>query len=227
MLCARRFEKIVNACSSVSLPRQLGTLVVDCGTDDIQQAVYAGTKVSTSSNNVDVLVAGTQAEERSHYIRRLSGVGQVIAIRDACYDHGLAEPYSELIVQVQEERGYSHIVCSNNSFGKNIIPRAAAILGAEPVSDVIKIMGNGTYIRPIYAGNALATVHHAGKGVHILTIRSSAFQSPTPQENGTGCEASIVFMEDKKPEGQPVSEWKGFCHHPMHLICQTYHMRMS
>jgi electron transfer flavoprotein alpha subunit len=87
--------------------------------------------------------------------------------------HQLAEPYSELLLALL--RGspppYTHVLAPAGTFGKNVLPRAAAMLGAQPAADVVEVVDADTFVRPIYAGNAMATVRFLAPGLRMLTVR--------------------------------------------------------
>ena len=122
------------------------------------------------SDTVTVLVAGYHcqlvADELTNYVN-------TVFYADApCYEHALAETMASLIVGLAPE--FSHVLMPATSFGKNILPRVAAVLDVGQVSDVIEIIDNSTYKRPIYAGNAIASVQSEDK-IQLLTLRSSAF----------------------------------------------------
>jgi len=94
---------------------------------------------------------------------------------DVSLDHGLAESNAALLAQLGKEKGYSHIVVAATNEGKNILPRAGALLDVQPVSDVTNIVSQDTFVHPIYAGNALATVQSTDK-IKLLAVRPTAFE---------------------------------------------------
>jgi electron transfer flavoprotein alpha subunit len=121
---------------------------------------------------VHILIAGegiaTAAEEAS----ALYGVEKIVVADDPAFAHMLAEPLANLIVQLAP--GYSAILASNASSGKNVLPRVAAILDVMQVTEITKVLAKDTFERPIYAGNAVQTVQSLDQKL-VATIRSSAF----------------------------------------------------
>ncbi|KAG1365209.1 putative electron transfer flavoprotein subunit alpha, mitochondrial [Cocos nucifera] len=104
------------------------------------------------------------------------GMAHLVLVADAdMLMHPLAETWAELVHLVQQRGGYSHIITASNSFGKNILPRAAALLDVSPVTDITEISELHLFVRPIYAGNALCTVRYVGKDPCMMTIRSTSF----------------------------------------------------
>ncbi|KAJ6332800.1 hypothetical protein OIU77_008784 [Salix suchowensis] len=85
------------------------------------------------------------------------------------------ETWARLVQLVQQKGEYSHIITASNSFGKNILPRAAALLDVSPITDVIAISSSNQFVRPIYAGNALCTVRYSGSNPCMLSVRSTSF----------------------------------------------------
>ena len=114
------------------------------------------TAASQINEDVHVLVIGSNTEEVAKSISQVSNVKKVIHINNPIYENYLAENYTSVIVKIS--KGYSHIVCSANTFGKNLMPRVAALLDVSQVSDITKVISDDTFQRPIYAGNAFATV---------------------------------------------------------------------
>jgi len=115
-------------------------------------------------------------------------VKKVIHVDDIIYENYLAENFTPVVIKNSEN--YSHIVCSANTFGKNLMPRIAALLDSSQVSDIIKVISADTFLRPIYAGNAFATVKSTDKK-KCITIRPTSFD-PSPTSGGS---AEIVKVE--------------------------------
>lgn len=124
--------------------------------------------------DVDVLVAGESCRAIAIEAAGLSGVVRVLLADAAHYAEQTAENFAALIVS--HATPYSHILASASAFGKNVLPRVAALLDVEQISEVCRVTSVDTFVRPIYAGNALVTVQsHAEK--KVLTIRATAFSA--------------------------------------------------
>jgi electron transfer flavoprotein alpha subunit len=126
---------------------------------------------------VSVLVAGEACGGVADEAAALEGVAKVFLCDDAAYGHGLAEPLSILLAAVGRE--YTHLLAPATTFGKNLMPRVAALLDVAQISEVIEVVDEATFKRPIYAGNAIATVQSADP-VKVMTIRGTAFEAAAP-----------------------------------------------
>ena len=116
-------------------------------------AINAASKID---KDIHVLVAGNKCESVSKEIAAIPLVKKILQSESINYENYLAENLTPLIVKLADK--YTHIVASANTFGKNFMPRVAALLDTAQISDIIKINSPDTFIRPIYAGNAFATV---------------------------------------------------------------------
>ncbi|CAK9186408.1 unnamed protein product [Ilex paraguariensis] len=114
-------------------------------------------------------------EAAAHAASCHPSISQVLVADSDKFMYPRAEPWAKLVQLVQQKGGYSHIIAASGSFGKNILPRAAAVLDVSPVTDVIEMSGSQIFVRPIYAGNALCTVRYTGSNPCMLTIRSTSF----------------------------------------------------
>ena len=141
-------------------------------------AISAASKIDT---DIHVLVAGSKCESVSKEVAKAPLVKKVLQSESTNYENYLAENLTPLIVKLAEK--YTHIIASANTFGKNFMPRVAALLDISQVSDVIKINSSDTFIRPIYAGNAFATVKSNDKK-KCMTIRPTSFD-PAPSSGGS------------------------------------------
>lgn len=134
---------------------------------------------------VHLLVAGYQAAAVIETAKQLSGVQQILHADAAHYAEGLAEEIAPLLVNLADT--YSHFAAAASTFGKNLMPRIAALLDCPQVSDLTEIIDNHTFLRPIYAGNAFVTVKNTAPKV-VLTIRTTAFEAVA----ATGGQAQVV-----------------------------------
>lgn len=125
-------------------------------------------------DDIHILIAGEACQEAANQAAKAEGVTKVLCVEDACFAHRLAESFAPLLQRLAS--GYSHILFPATSFGKNIMPRAAALLDVQPLSDVTKVIDAQTFERPVYAGNAVATVQSTETPV-MLSVRSSAFDA--------------------------------------------------
>ncbi len=140
-------------------------------------AVTAASQIDT---DVHALVIGNNCSDAAKAASELPLVKKVITVEAAHYENFLAENFAPVVTKLADN--YSHIVCSANTFGKNLMPRIAAKLDTSQVSDIIKVESQDTFVRPIYAGNAFATVK-SSDAKKCITIRPTSFD---PCENSGG-----------------------------------------
>lgn len=139
------------------------------------------TAASQIDSEVHALIIGYNFEEAKKALAALPLVKKVICVEADYYENFIAENFAPIIVKLAEN--YSHIICSANTFGKNLMPRVAAMLDISQISDITKIISSDTFIRPIYAGNALATVK-SKDDKKCITIRPTSFD-PCEISGGT------------------------------------------
>lgn len=142
--------------------------------------------------DVTVLVAGADCGEAAHAAARISGVTLVLKSDGPALAAFLAEPLAELVAEIAP--GFSAVVIAANTFGKNLLPRVAGLLNLAMVSDVIAIQSATTFVRPIYAGSALATVECL-EPIKLVSIRPTAFD-PAMAEGG---DAEISAIPPPEP----------------------------
>ncbi|MEY1579743.1 electron transfer flavoprotein subunit alpha/FixB family protein [Providencia manganoxydans] len=164
---------------------QLSVLVVvEHDNQTIKSSTYhsvnAATQILSGQGQLHLLVAGSECAKVAEQAATIDGVGKVIVIDSHELQHQLAETITEAVIAVAKD--YSHILFPATTYGKNIAPRVAATLGIAQISDITEVIDTQTYVRPIYAGNALATVQNNGQQV-VLTIRSSAFPATSHSQN--------------------------------------------
>ena len=133
----------------------------------------AATAASQIDTEVHAVIIGQNSENAAKKLSELPVVKKVISIEAPHYENFTAENFAPAIVKLAEN--YSHIVCSANTFGKNLMPRVAAHLDTSQVSDIIKVISPDTFLRPIYAGNAFATVK-TNDTKKCVTIRPTSFE---------------------------------------------------
>ena len=138
---------------------------------NVANAVAAATKIGA---DVHVLVAGQNAGDAAKSAGALQGVTKVLHAEDAAYANWLAEDIAPLVVKLAPN--YSHVVMAADSVGKNVAPRVAALLDVAQVSEAIAVVSPDTFVRPIYAGNAMATVQSTDK-IKVVTIRPTNFKA--------------------------------------------------
>jgi electron transfer flavoprotein alpha subunit len=157
-------------------------VVLDFDATGIKQparsAVAAAVKLG---GEVHVLLSGTGIGESAAAAAKIAGVSKVLVADDASLTHELAETTAALVVSLAP--AYSHIFQAATAAGKNMIPRAAALLDVQVISDISDVIDADTFIRPIYAGNALATVK-SSDSKKLITVRASSFD-PVAAEGGT------------------------------------------
>ena len=148
----------------------------------------AATAASQIDSDVHAVIIGQNSEEAVKQLSELPVVKKVLSVEGAHYENFTAENFAPVIVKLAEN--YSHIVCSANTFGKNLMPRIAAHLDTSQVSDIIKVISPDTFLRPIYAGNAFATIK-SNDAKKCVTIRPTSFD---PCES-TGGSATIEKID--------------------------------
>lgn len=166
-------------------------------------SVKASTLVSVAAaaaigGDIEVLVAGAGCASVGEEASKIAGVSKVLVADNPAYEHQLAENIAELIVEIGT--GYSHILTVTTTSGKNYMPRVAALLDVAQISDISAVVSEDTFERPIYAGNAIATVQ-SSDAIKVLTVRGTAFD-PVATEGGS---ASIEAIDVVKDAG--LSSW--------------------
>ncbi len=161
-------------------------LIAEHNNKEVKPFTYnAITAASQIDQDLHVLVIGYNADEVAKSISQVPSVKKVIQVDNEIYENYIAENFTSAIIKQADN--HSHIVCSANTFGKNLMPRVAALLDTSQVSDIIKVISSDTFLRPIYAGNAFATVK-SNDPKKCVTIRPTSFD-PAPS---TGGSAEIV-----------------------------------
>ncbi len=151
---------------------------------EFDQSLKAATRSAITAaaqlgGDVDVLVIGHNINAVAQQAARVQGVKRVLVADDAAYTKPLAENLAPVVAGIAVS--YSHVVAPASSFGKNLLPRVAALLDVDMVSEVTKIIDPSTYLRPLYAGNLNATVQTA-EAIKLLTVRPTAFTAAKDAE---------------------------------------------
>jgi len=141
---------------------------------------------------VAVLVAGQDCAAVGEAAAKIEGVAKVLVADAPHYGHHLAENLAPLVAGLAKDHG--HLLAPSTTFGKNLMPRVAALLDSAQISDIVAVEGPDTFVRPIYAGNALATVQSKDP-VKVITVRSTAFD-PAAAEGGSAAVETIDAGED-------------------------------
>lgn len=166
-----------------------------------------------NDNSISILLAGSGPslqKAASHAASSHPSLSQVLVADNDLLTHPLAETWADLVHFVQQKEKYSYIITSSSSFGKNILPRAAALLNVSPITDVIEISDPKVFTRPIYAGNALSTVRYNGLDPCMLTVRATSFATPTlslKESNSTFAAISQVDLSEFTQETFGKSKW--------------------
>lgn len=161
-------------------------------------AVAAAQKIG---GEIVVLVAGHDIRPVAETAARIEGVTKVLVADDAAYAHQLPENVAPLVAEIGA--AYTHVLAAATSHGKNVLPRIAALLGTEQISEIIEVVSADTFKRPIYAGHAIATVQSTA-AVTLLTVRSTAFEpanlggatAAVEQVAGSGDSGRSVFIDE-------------------------------
>ena len=149
--------------------------------------LHTVTAASAIGGDIDVLVAGAGCGAAAEEAARIPGVAKVLVAEAAALEHRVAEEIAPLIVKLAPN--YSHVLAAATTSGKNVMPRAAALLDVQQISDISGGESADTFVRPIYAGNALATVQ-SSDSVKLITVRTTAFDL-APAEGGSAAVETI------------------------------------
>ncbi len=157
----------------------------------VLHAVTAGRKLQ---EEVDLLVAGSDAAEVARQAAAIEGVRRVLHAEHEAYANPVAEDLTPLLLRLMEE--YDYLLAASTTFGKNVLPRVAALLDSAQISDIVEVLGPDRFKRYIYAGNALATVESLD-AKRVVTVRTTAFEAAA----ATGGTAEILVTEPAEPAG--------------------------
>ena len=167
-------------------------LVAEHDNAGLKSATLHAATAARELGDVTVLVAGSQCRAAAEAAARMAGVGRVLLADAAPYLHPLAETLAPLVAGLA--RNHSHVLAPATTFGKNLMPRVAAMLDVAQVSDIVAIEGPDTFVRPIYAGNALVTLR-ARDAIKVLTVRATAFEA-APASGGSAAIETVPAGTD-------------------------------
>lgn len=163
------------------------------------------TAAAACGGEVHVLVAGANAADAAKAASQIAGVAKVIHADGAQFEHGLAENVAAQVLAIASN--YSHILFPATAGGKNVAPRVAAKLDVAQISDITKVDAADTFERPIYAGNAIATVQSAD-AVKVITVRTTAFDPAAATGGSAGVESASATADSGKSSfvGQEIAQ---------------------
>ncbi|KAH3667175.1 hypothetical protein OGAPHI_002824 [Ogataea philodendri] len=184
-------RKLVSSPVGFALGRSKATLafVETSGSKITPSSLSALRAAQQLGNPITALLVGTEAKGAVDEVKKVSSIDKIVTSSSEKYDHYLPEQVSPLVASLLKDSEYTNFVVAASAVGKNFLPRVGALLDLQPVSDIIKVVSTDTFVRPTYAGNALATVKSKDSQV-LVSVRSSAF---APVELGS---ASDVAVED-------------------------------
>lgn len=164
----------------------------------VQEATYSTLAAAQQlEQEVHLLIAAADVSQLAETLSKAEGVTKVLTHQGAEFDHATAEAITELVMSVAD--GYEYILASATTFGKNFLPRVAALLDVQQISDISAVVSGDTFKRPIYAGNAIATVKTTDSK-KVLSVRGTAFDG-VAKEGGQASIESVDFgLGEQKSE---------------------------
>merc|ERR1712242_37845 len=184
--------------------RNQSTLIVaeHNGENLLQTTRHAVTAAKKLGGEISCLVAGPKCAGAAAELAKIEGINKVMVAEHAAYEGFLAEKLTPLVLSAQEQFKFSHIIGGSSAFTRSLLPRVAAKLDVSPISDVIGIKDGETFVRTIYAGNAIMTLKSKDP-VKILTVRTTSFEADESSGGNAANEAVNA------PDCPDVSKWVG------------------
>ena len=142
--------------------------------------------------DIEVLVAGEACAAVADAAAKIDGVSKVVVADNAAYKYQIAESMGDLVAELGA--GYSHILAAATTTGKDFMPRTAALLDVNMISDIVAVESADTFVRPIYAGNAIATVQ-SSDSVKVITVRGTGFDPVAAEGGSAAVEATAIVKE--------------------------------
>ena len=162
-------------------------VIAEHDNNELKQAtLHAVTAATQLGDEIHVLVAGDGSGEVATQAAAVAGVTKVLHADNAAYGHGLAENMAPLIVALAD--GYDHLLACATTYGKNVMPRAAALLDVAQISEISEVISADSFVRPTYAGNAMATVQ-SSDAKKVITVRATAFDAAAVEGGSAAIEA--------------------------------------
>lgn len=152
------------------------------------------TAAKAIGDDISILVAGADCQAAANSAAEIAGVAKVIVADAEAYGHQLPEAVAPLIAELG--KAYTHILAAATTTGKNLMPRAAALLDVAQISDIVEVKSDDTFVRPIYAGNAMATVQSAD-AIKVITVRTTAFADAEIGGSAAIESSDIVISQDQ------------------------------
>ncbi|MBV8238249.1 MAG: FAD-binding protein [Sphingomonas sp.] len=171
----------------------------------VKDATLSAVTAASKLGEVHLLVAGQGVGGVAEQAAKIAGVGKVHVADDAAFAHALAENVAPLVAELMASHDAFVVPATSN--GKNVAPRVAALLDVMQISDILSVEGPDTFTRPIYAGNAIATVQ-TKDAKKVITVRGTAFEKAAP-EGGSGAIEAVASTGDKGLstfEGQEIAK---------------------
>ena len=167
-------------------------VIADHNNAELMPAVLNTVTAAAQLGEVTVLVAGHQCRPAAEAAAKVAGVAKVLLADDAVYAHPVAESLAPLVAGLASD--FEHLLASATTYGKNLMPRVAAMLDMAQLSDITAVVASDTFERPIYAGNAMATVQSTD-AIKVVTVRGTAFE-PAAAEGGGAAIAEVLAAAD-------------------------------
>jgi electron transfer flavoprotein alpha subunit len=162
-------------------------VVLDFDATGVKQPARSAIAAALKLGDVHGLIAGSGVGAAPEEAAKIHGLSKILVADDASLAHSMAEPLSALVVALASD--YTHILSAATAVGKNVLPRVAALLDIQQLSDISDVIDANTFVRPIYAGNALATVK-SSDSKKVITVRASSFD-PVPATGGSAEIATV------------------------------------
>ena len=170
-------------------------VVAEHDNSHLKPATLSAIAAAAQLGEVTVLVTGHNCQAAADNAAKAEKVAKVLLAEDPAYEHGLAEPVSLLVAA--QAKNFAAVLAPATTFGKNVMPRVAALLDVAQISEIVAIQGADTFVRPIYAGNALATVK-SSDAIKVITVRATAFDAVA----ATGGSASVEKISAAENPGK-------------------------